>query len=151
MRYKQSGFFEEVTLIINLRLSPMKKSPFYPSLRFKCVNCKEHIWSIRISLRSRAAGIFQGDIVIWFWDNFSIRPGIPAASPFEKRGWGSFFLKSPALLRTYVLGWQSWRLRTVLLKGDKVPPITRSPPPHQLPAQMSIMPHRSKRTTFILA
>jgi hypothetical protein len=44
-----------------------KESPFHPSLHFKCVNRKEHVWSIRISLGYRAVGIFEGDTVTWFW------------------------------------------------------------------------------------
>jgi len=44
-----------------------KRSPFHPSLHFKCVNRKEHIWSLRIALGYRAVGIFQRDTVTWFW------------------------------------------------------------------------------------
>ena len=44
-----------------------QKSPFYPSLHFKCINDKEHIWSIRVSIGYRAIGIFEEDTVTWFW------------------------------------------------------------------------------------
>ncbi len=44
-----------------------RENPFHPSLRFKCINHNEHIWSIRISLGYRALGIYEGDTVTWFW------------------------------------------------------------------------------------
>ena len=43
------------------------QNPFHPSLHFKCINHKEKIWSVRISLGYRAIGIFEGDSVTWFW------------------------------------------------------------------------------------
>lgn len=42
-------------------------NPFHPSLRFKCINREESIWSARISLAYRAIGILEGDTVTWFW------------------------------------------------------------------------------------
>lgn len=44
-----------------------KENPFHPSLHFKCINDKENIWSIRVTRNYRAIGIFEGDIVTWFW------------------------------------------------------------------------------------
>ena len=43
------------------------QNPFHPSLRFKCINQNENIWSVRISRGYRALGILEGDIVTWFW------------------------------------------------------------------------------------
>ena len=43
------------------------KDPFHPSLRFKCINRKESVWSIRITLGYRALGILANDTVTWFW------------------------------------------------------------------------------------
>lgn len=43
------------------------EDPFYPSLRFKCINREESIWSVRITLGYRALGILEGDTVTWFW------------------------------------------------------------------------------------
>lgn len=43
------------------------ENPFHPSLRFRCVNHQEHIWSVRITLGYRALGILEGDKVTWFW------------------------------------------------------------------------------------
>lgn len=41
--------------------------PFHPSLRFKCVNKPENIWSVRVTLGYRAIGIMDNDTVTWFW------------------------------------------------------------------------------------
>jgi hypothetical protein len=43
------------------------QNPFHPSLHFKCINVEEDIWSVRISLRFRAVGIWEADTVTWFW------------------------------------------------------------------------------------
>jgi hypothetical protein len=43
------------------------ENPFHPSLRFKCVNRDEDIWSVRISRGYRALGILENDTVTWFW------------------------------------------------------------------------------------
>ena len=43
------------------------QNPFHPSLRFKCINREENIWSVRITIGYRAVGIFEGDTVTWFW------------------------------------------------------------------------------------
>ena len=38
-------------------------NPFHNSLRFKCINAKEDIWSVRIIQGCRAVGILKGDTV----------------------------------------------------------------------------------------
>jgi mRNA-degrading endonuclease RelE of RelBE toxin-antitoxin system len=43
------------------------QNPFHPSLRFKCINAEEDIWSVRITLGYRAIGVLEGDTVTWFW------------------------------------------------------------------------------------
>jgi len=40
---------------------------FHPSLRFKCVNRSENIWSVRVTLGCRALGVLDEDTVTWFW------------------------------------------------------------------------------------
>jgi len=40
---------------------------FHPSLRFKCINRPENIWSVRVTLGYRAIGILDDDTVTWFW------------------------------------------------------------------------------------
>ena len=42
-------------------------NPFHPSLRFKCVNREEDLWSVRISRGYRALGILEKETVTWFW------------------------------------------------------------------------------------
>jgi hypothetical protein len=42
-------------------------NPFHPSLRFKCVNHSEDIWSVRITRSYRALGVMENDGVTWFW------------------------------------------------------------------------------------
>lgn len=43
------------------------ENPFHPSLRFKCINSEEDIWSVRITIDYRALGLLDGDTVTWFW------------------------------------------------------------------------------------
>lgn len=43
------------------------QNPFHPSLRFKCINSEENIWSVRVTLGYRAIGIWEEDMVTWFW------------------------------------------------------------------------------------
>lgn len=44
-----------------------RENPFHPSLHFKCINQKDDVWSVRITLTYRAVGILDGDTVTWFW------------------------------------------------------------------------------------
>jgi len=44
-----------------------KENPFHPSLRFKCVESKTHVWSLRITLGYRALCVFEGDTATCFW------------------------------------------------------------------------------------
>ncbi|WP_439344181.1 type II toxin-antitoxin system RelE family toxin [Vacuolonema iberomarrocanum] len=43
-----------------------EEKPFHPSLRFKCINSDEGIWSVRIMRSYRALGVLEGDMT-WFW------------------------------------------------------------------------------------
>jgi len=43
------------------------EDPFHPSLRFKCINNAESIWSVRVTLGYRAIGVLDNDTVTWFW------------------------------------------------------------------------------------
>lgn len=36
-----------------------KENPFHPSLRFKCINNQENIWSVRITRNYRAIGVLD--------------------------------------------------------------------------------------------
>ncbi len=41
--------------------------PFHPSLKFKCINQEENIWSVRVTRGCRAVGVMDGNTVTWFW------------------------------------------------------------------------------------
>ncbi|MBI5014597.1 MAG: hypothetical protein HZB55_03785 [Deltaproteobacteria bacterium] len=43
------------------------ENPFHPSLRFKCVNHAEGIWSVRVTLGYRAIGVLDAGTLTWFW------------------------------------------------------------------------------------
>jgi hypothetical protein len=42
-------------------------NPSHPSLRFKCINHEENIWSVCITRSYRALGFPEGRTVTWFW------------------------------------------------------------------------------------
>jgi hypothetical protein len=44
-----------------------QENPYYPSLYFKRIHSTRPIFSARISKNYRAAGIVQGNEIIWFW------------------------------------------------------------------------------------
>lgn len=44
-----------------------EQNPFHPSLRFKCINTDQNLWSLRITRGYRAIGILEGETVTWFW------------------------------------------------------------------------------------
>jgi hypothetical protein len=39
------------------------QNPFHPSLRFKCINRDENVWSVRITRGYPAIGVLEGDTV----------------------------------------------------------------------------------------
>jgi hypothetical protein len=43
------------------------EDPSHPGLRFKCVHRSEPIFSVRVSLDSRALAVREGDVLLWFW------------------------------------------------------------------------------------
>lgn len=43
------------------------ENQFHPSLRFKCINREENIWSVRLSSGYRALGILVEETITWFW------------------------------------------------------------------------------------
>lgn len=44
-----------------------ESDPFHPSLRFKEVNKRVHLWSARVSRDYRALGIRNGEQMTWTW------------------------------------------------------------------------------------
>jgi hypothetical protein len=47
--------------------SVWQDNPFHPSLRFKCINVRENIWSVRVTRNDRALGILEDDTMTWLW------------------------------------------------------------------------------------
>ena len=43
------------------------KNPDHPSLRFKKLQARDDIWSVRINEQYRAVGIRAGDTIEWIW------------------------------------------------------------------------------------
>ncbi len=44
-----------------------KSNPYMKNLRFKRINDKQNIYSVRIGLSYRALGLKKDDTMIWFW------------------------------------------------------------------------------------
>ncbi|MDP9310814.1 MAG: hypothetical protein M3R24_07955 [Chloroflexota bacterium] len=44
-----------------------KQNPYHPSLHFKRVHAHEPLYSVRIGLGWRALGLFEDDVITWFW------------------------------------------------------------------------------------
>lgn len=45
----------------------LKDDPFHPSLHFKKVGKKKHLWSVRVGEHYRALGLDKSEGVVWFW------------------------------------------------------------------------------------
>jgi mRNA-degrading endonuclease RelE of RelBE toxin-antitoxin system len=45
----------------------LKADPFHPSLHFKKVGKKKHLWSVRVGEHYRALGLDKSEGVVWFW------------------------------------------------------------------------------------
>ena len=43
------------------------ENPMHPGLHFKKVNPDPPVYSARVGISYRAAGILDGDTVVWFW------------------------------------------------------------------------------------
>lgn len=57
----------DIKRIADAKFELWKEDPFHPSLHFKCVNSKENIWSVRITLDYRALSVREKNTVIWYW------------------------------------------------------------------------------------
>jgi hypothetical protein len=44
-----------------------ERNPDHPSLRFKKVQAREDVWSVRINDQCRAVGVRSGDTIEWIW------------------------------------------------------------------------------------
>ncbi len=45
----------------------LRADPFHPSLHFKKVGKRNHLWSVRVGAHYRALGLDKSEGVIWFW------------------------------------------------------------------------------------
>jgi hypothetical protein len=43
------------------------QNPDHPSLRFKKLQARNDVWSVRINDQYRAVGVRNGDIIEWIW------------------------------------------------------------------------------------
>ena len=44
-----------------------RQNPYHPSLHFKRVHEREPLYAVRVSLGWRAVGLWEDNIVTWFW------------------------------------------------------------------------------------
>jgi len=61
------NFPDEIQHIARKKFIIWKQNPFHPSLRFKCVNSKHTIWSVRITKDYRALGVMVQNEIVWYW------------------------------------------------------------------------------------
>ncbi|MDZ4684498.1 MAG: hypothetical protein SH850_05365 [Planctomycetaceae bacterium] len=44
-----------------------REDPYHPSLQFKRVSQRQPIYSVRVGLGHRALGLWEGEMITWFW------------------------------------------------------------------------------------
>ena len=44
-----------------------ERDPDHPSLRFKKLQARENVWSVRVNDQYRAVGVRTGDTIEWIW------------------------------------------------------------------------------------
>ncbi len=44
-----------------------RQNPAHPGLQFKRIHGREPLFSVRVGLGWRAAGLMEGDTITWFW------------------------------------------------------------------------------------
>jgi hypothetical protein len=45
----------------------LKSNPRHPSLHFKRIGRRKHLWSVRVGAHYRALGIEKPEGIVWFW------------------------------------------------------------------------------------
>jgi hypothetical protein len=58
---------ENVRQLADKNYQLLRDNPFHPSLHFKKVGNKNHLWSVHIGIHYRALGLDKSEGVIWFW------------------------------------------------------------------------------------
>ncbi len=44
-----------------------RTDPHHPSLHFKRLHSREHLYSVRVGIGWRVLGLIEGDTMYWFW------------------------------------------------------------------------------------
>jgi hypothetical protein len=60
-------FPKNVQKTADIKFQFWKQHPFHSSLKFKCVNVKANVWSVRITIDYRALAVKDGNDYIWYW------------------------------------------------------------------------------------
>ena len=58
---------EEIQNLADKNYRLLKSEPNHPSLHFKKVGGKKHLWSVRVGRGYRALGMDKPEGVVWFW------------------------------------------------------------------------------------
>jgi len=57
----------EVRKLADQQFERLKQAPAHPSLHFKKVGKRKHLWSVRVGISHRAPGLDKPEGVIWIW------------------------------------------------------------------------------------
>jgi len=58
---------QEIQRLADKNYALLRADPYHPSLHFKKVGKKKHLWSVRVGDHYRALGLDKTEGVIWFW------------------------------------------------------------------------------------
>lgn len=58
---------EDVRRLADQQFERLKSDPFHPSLHFKKVGRRRHLWSARVGIGHRALGMDKPEGVVWIW------------------------------------------------------------------------------------
>ena len=61
---KHPGPMKKMAKQADAKFELWRENPFHPSLRFKCVNSEDNIWSVRVNMDYRALAVKEKDIAI---------------------------------------------------------------------------------------
>jgi len=101
-----------------LRNAP--KTPFHPSLRFKCINKPENLWSVRVTVKHRMARHKQSPDLLdcesrWLYEiNFNERDFILFISQNLKSRLGDMSIYNFEFLKTFMEAKQDYHAKKLL-------------------------------------
>jgi plasmid maintenance system killer protein len=58
---------KEIQLLADKNYELLKRNPLHPSLHFKKIGGRKHLWSVRINDNYRALGVEKTEGIVWFW------------------------------------------------------------------------------------